>query len=71
MASTFMRHDIAPVSSDDDLFEVQRRLIAEQMDALPVVTGGRYLGLVTWENIANLQDLLTSSPNIIPHNQSA
>ena len=71
MASAFMRRDIAPVSSDDDLFEVQRRLIAEQMDALPVVIGDRYLGLITWQNIANLQDLFTSSPNIIPHNQSA
>ena len=67
----FMRKDIRPVSCDDDLFLVQQRFIEEQMEALPVVYNGRFIGMITFQNIAELRHGSSAPPNLAINNHSA
>jgi Zn-dependent protease/CBS domain-containing protein len=69
--SAIMRHDIEPVVPADEVLDVQRRLAEERLGALPVVAGGRFLGLLTLRHIADLQRLLALSPDFAPRTQSA
>lgn len=69
--SEIMRRDLEPVIPADNVFEVQRRLVEERLGALPVVAGGRFLGLLTLRHIADLHRLLSISPDIAPRTQSA
>lgn len=71
--SEIMRRDIEPIIPADDVLEAQRRLIEERLGALPVVAGGRFLGLLTLRHIADLYRLLAISPDIdiAPRTQSA
>jgi len=64
--SALMRRDIKPVSCDDDLFEVQRRLNDQQLEALPVTSNGRFMGLITRQEISDVFHTLRSAPNPIP-----
>jgi predicted transcriptional regulator len=62
-----MKQDVAPVSLQSQITAVQRRLIEEGLDALPVVGHGDYLlGLVTRRHIADLYRMLALSPQAIP-----
>ena len=50
-ANIIMRQDIAPVSPLLPLAEAQKRLAVEELDALPVVENGLYLGLLSRRDI--------------------
>ena len=66
-----MRRDVQPVQPTDDLYEVQQRLDREGMEALPVqATDGRFLGLITRQNLIELQRLVAAAPNALPKVQS-
>lgn len=66
-----MDRQIRPVTLETTLFEVQQRLVEEARQGLPVVTeSGRYLGLITHQNIAALFRQVQSPP-IVPGTPSA
>jgi Zn-dependent protease/CBS domain-containing protein len=67
----FMRRDIRPVSCEDDLYDVQQRLFAEKASALPVVSDGRFMGLITLRHIGELYRMLRVTPKAWPQSQSA
>ncbi|MFQ5420958.1 MAG: site-2 protease family protein, partial [Anaerolineae bacterium] len=69
--SDIMRRDIQPVSPLDDLYDVQKRMETERMDALPVVKDGRCLGIVTRRHIFDLFRLAQMAPGTLPKAQSA
>jgi CBS domain-containing protein len=69
--SAIMRRDVEPVVPADNVFEAQRRLAEARLGALPVVAGGRFLGLLTLRHIADLNRLLSISPDLAPRTQSA
>ena len=70
--SEVMIQDIQPLSPTTGLFDAQERLLQEGYDALPVATDdGKYLGLLTRENIADLHRTMRTHTNIIPGTQSA
>jgi CBS domain-containing protein len=69
--SAIMRRDVEPVLPAENVFEAQRRLAEAQLGALPVVAGGRFLGLLTLRHIADLHRLLSISPDLAPQAQSA
>ena len=50
-ANMIMRQDIAPLSPSLPLEEAQKRMMVEELDALPVVENGLYLGLLTHWNM--------------------
>lgn len=60
-----MLADIRPVSPRDGLLEVQQRLSEEKVEALPVVEGGRFLGLITAQDISELYRLITTRPDVL------
>jgi CBS domain-containing protein len=62
--------EIEPVSLADDLSVVDQRLNEKQVDALPVVDNGRFIGLITQSQISNLIRLQAASPNSVPQSQS-
>lgn len=66
-----MRCDVEPVLPSEELFAVEQRMAMEQLDALPVVTGGRYAGLITLNQINTLRRLLQgASPVVAPRAHS-
>ena len=70
--STVMRTNVRPVTPKSDLFKVQERMQAERLDALPVVSEiGRFVGVVTGQQIASLFRLAQSQPPIVSGSQSA
>ncbi len=64
--TTIMRTDIEPVLPHEPLFEVRRRMEVEGLDALPVVSGGRYAGLISRDQIDTLHRLAVNAPNAAP-----
>lgn len=66
-----MRSDVDAVVPADELAEVSRRMDVERIGALPVVAGGRFLGLVTQAQIDMLKRLVLSSPKNAPRPQAA
>lgn len=61
-----MRRDVKPVTPDTPLVEAQERLLVEQLEALPVVENGRYLGLVGRWQIQQFFRLLASKSSVRP-----
>jgi Zn-dependent protease len=68
--SAFMR-TIEPAAEADDLYDVQRRMNKEKIEALPVVAAGRYLGLITQQQIFAALRMVRSMPGFAAHSQSA
>ncbi|MEJ2747210.1 MAG: site-2 protease family protein [Anaerolineae bacterium] len=66
-----MRRDVMPVSLSTDIYEVQQRLAAEKLDALPVVENGRCVGLITRNNIQELYRLSHVAPGAVRKIQQA
>lgn len=64
--SMIMRRDITPVSMSTPLLIVQKRLGTEQLNALPVVENGRYLGLIGQWQIQHFFSLLVNKAGIRP-----
>jgi len=60
-----MQTDITPVSLQDEIFAVQQRLNEENLDALPVADGDRFLGMVTARDIGELYRLVSSQPDLV------
>jgi stage IV sporulation protein FB len=63
--SEVMLTDVTPVEPGDEVFAVQQRLSGSQLDALPVVEGGRFLGLITSRDISELYRLISIEPNLL------
>ena len=57
VVSEVMIANIDPVSPNDDLLDVQRRLTEQNIDALPVTQGGTFLGLITNRDINEIYRL--------------
>jgi CBS domain-containing protein len=63
---------VEPVTPTTDMYDVQKRLDAERQEALPVVgEDGRFLGLVSRQNLLELQRVSAVAPNAVPRMQSA
>jgi stage IV sporulation protein FB len=61
-----MTPNVEPAAPDEELFDVQQRFNTSKLDALPVVENGRFLGLITSRDIAEVYRLLSISPNLLP-----
>jgi Zn-dependent protease/predicted transcriptional regulator len=69
--SSVMDVYVHPVTPDLGLFQVQRRLIEEARQSLPVVSNtGRYLGIITNQLIAQLFQQVQTPP-IVPGNTTS
>jgi Zn-dependent protease len=68
--SAFMQ-DVEPASAADDLYQVQRRMLEDKVESLPVVSAGRYLGLITQQQLLAGLNAIRSTPGVIPQSQSA
>ncbi len=64
--SMIMRRDVAPVSMSTPLLTVHKRLGLEQLNALPVVENGRYLGLIGQWQIQHFFSLLVNKAGVRP-----
>jgi Zn-dependent protease/CBS domain-containing protein len=60
-----MRTDVKPVSPDADLFDVQQRMAEQKLEALPVVKDGRFLGLLTVQDVSELYRIATINPHLL------
>ncbi len=58
-----MQRNITPVTPNTDLFTVQNRMIAENLEALPVVSvgNGRFLGIITRQNFNRINKQSTNN----------
>jgi CBS domain-containing protein len=61
--SAFM-DNVEPALAGEDLYEVQRRMSQDQLNALPVVSAGRYLGLVTHQQIFSALRMMHTMPDL-------
>jgi len=64
--SQVMLVSVEPVKPLDGLLEVQRRLAAEKLDALPVVDEGNFMGLITSRDIVEVYRLISSRADLLP-----
>jgi len=60
-----MQTDIRPAHPNDNLFDVQQRMAAEHLEALPVVQDSRFLGLLTTRDVGEAYRLLSTQPELI------
>lgn len=64
--SEIMVRDVEPARPQDELFDIQQRLQTSRLDALPVIDGEEFLGLITTRDISELYRLLTVDPDLLP-----
>jgi predicted transcriptional regulator len=57
--------DVTPASPGDEVFVVQQRMVESNLDALPVVEGGQFLGLITSRDISELYRLVSTQPDLV------
>lgn len=69
--SEIMRYDIEPIVPHDALMDARTRMDELSLDALPVVTAGRYAGLLNRDQIDRLQQLIRSAPQNAPRVRTA
>ncbi|MFO7537319.1 MAG: site-2 protease family protein [Chloroflexota bacterium] len=69
--SEVMVRDVEAVAPDDDLFEVQLKLQGSQLDTLPVMANGRFLGIITNRDINEVYRLLSIDPDILDMRRSS
>jgi Zn-dependent protease/CBS domain-containing protein len=62
--------DVTPVSPTDALAAVQQRMLEENADALPVVEGDRFLGLLTSRDVSEVFRLASIQPDLIPPSET-
>ena len=60
-----MRREFPTVSTDDDLFEVRRRMDQASLDALPVVKGTDFVGLLTRQDVDEVLRLVSARPDLL------
>jgi Zn-dependent protease/predicted transcriptional regulator len=63
--SQAMATDFETVSPDDGLFEVQQMLAESKLEAMPVSQDGRFLGLITQQDIAEIYRLASSQSDLL------
>jgi Zn-dependent protease/CBS domain-containing protein len=63
--SDVMLRDVEPIESREPLFEAQRKMNEQRLDAMPVVEAGRFRGLITTRDI-NEAYRLTASEEVKP-----
>jgi Zn-dependent protease len=63
--SQAMLSDIATAAPGEKVFEVQQRMHERNLNAMPVVEAGRFLGLITIRDINELYQLAASQPNLM------
>ncbi len=56
--------DVSPVSPHEEIFAVQQRMAEAQVDALPVVEGELFLGLLTSRDINELYRFVSNQPDL-------
>jgi stage IV sporulation protein FB len=66
-----MRRDVESVTPADELVDVSKRMEQARVDALPVISAGRFLGLVSQAQIDMLKRLASASPNVTPRPHAA
>lgn len=66
-----MSSNIVPVTPNQELFDVQQRMVNERLTALPVVEDAQFLGMITWRNINQLVQTLSAKPDLVISAQSA
>jgi stage IV sporulation protein FB len=64
--SEIMMSEAPTVALGDELFDVQQRFIETQLDALPVMENGRFLGLITSRDVAEVYRLISIEPSLLP-----
>jgi len=64
-----MRTEFPAVGLDDGLFEIHRRMAEAGLDALPVMDGERFLGLLTHRDVNEVYQLLSVSPELLTRRQ--
>lgn len=64
-AQQVMRGEFVTASPDDGLFEVQQRMMDASQDAIPVVQGGAFLGMLTLRDLNEIYRLLQINPEIL------
>jgi len=60
-----MLTDISPLSPKGNLFAAQQRLAENNLEALPVVADGRFLGLLTNRDIGEVYRIASTQPDLI------
>ncbi len=60
-----MRRDVPVATPGASLFEAQQRMLEAKVDALPVVDGGRYLGMLTSRDIGEVYQVLAINPQLL------
>jgi len=64
-----MRTKLPAISLDDGLFEVHQRMTEAGLDALPVMDGEQFLGLLTRRDVNEVYQLLSVSPGLLTQRQ--
>jgi predicted transcriptional regulator len=64
-----MLSDLTPAAPHEELFDVQQRLKTSELDALPVMAGSHFLGLITVQDISEVYRLLSIDPDLLPEKQ--
>ncbi len=65
LVGSVMRSDFGIASPTDDLFETQQKFAEQQIDALPVVDGGRFVGLLTSRDLNEVYRLMSVNPDLL------
>jgi len=60
-----MRRDFPAIAPGDDLFEVRERMAQSGLEALPVVEEGRFLGLLTRQDLNEAYELVSVRPSLL------
>ncbi len=66
LISEVMLLGVEPVSPTDEVFAVQQKLAEARVEALPVVQGGEFLGLITNRDISEIYRLASIRADLIP-----
>jgi Zn-dependent protease len=61
-----MVRDLEPARPYDELFDIQQRLQTSKLDALPVMDGDQFVGLITTRDISELYRLMAIDPDLLP-----
>jgi CBS domain-containing protein len=66
-----MRTDFPTVGLNDELLNAQQLMQEANLDALPVIDKGSFLGLLTNRDLNEFYQLLSASPELVPHETKA
>lgn len=65
LLSEAMVTDFETIHPNDGLFKVQQQLAQSDLEALPVSDGGKFLGLITQQDIAEIYQLASSQSDLL------